>query len=390
MARPRCDPIDMPKALAALEQGVSITNVYREYASIASRPYNNNTFQQIVAREKRDTIPKKTTQPVATDYSTRFDAVKSNILTTTCDSASLRVKGGSLIVAHGDNTLVYSNRSEKPQSIVMTGWGGYVSIEAMRFCSDHSIAIVILDWTRDFMNVIAPSGKRAARLARSQIAADPLPIARAMVIAKIEAADAVGAITSHIVHRTLTQLREAASVDAVRLIEAQAARVSWEGMSIALRWRSPVRVPPNWKLPWTNRNSPRTLRSGGRARHARDPINAMLNLAYAIHVGRITVALVARGLNPCLGYLHSDREGRYSLSYDAIEPLRPHIEDAVFLFIEEHKFEVSDFVIENETHAVKFFERMINVFVEAVSLPQQMINQAADFLVRTILQTTRK
>jgi CRISP-associated protein Cas1 len=383
MSRPRCDAIDMPKALAALEQGVSITNVYREYASIASRPYNSNTFQQIVAREKRDTTPKKTTQTVTTDYWTRFDAVKSNIITTTCDNASLRVKGGSLIVVDGNNTLVYSSRSEKPQSIVMTGWGGYVSIEAMRFCIDHSIAIVILDWTRDFMNVIAPAGKCAALLARSQIAADPLSIARAMVIAKIEAADAVGSISSHIVNRTLTQLREAISVDAVRLIEAQAARVSWEGMSIALQWRSPVRVPPHWKLPWTNRNR------RGSARYARDPINAMLNLGYAVHVGRITVALAARGLNPCLGYLHSDREGRYSLSYDAIEPLRPHIEDAVFLFIEDHKFEVSDFIIENDTHAVKFFDTMINVFIEAVSLPQQMVNQAADFLVRTILQTRK-
>jgi CRISPR/Cas system-associated endonuclease Cas1 len=152
---------------------------------------------------------------------------------------------------------------------------------------------------------------------------------------------------------------------------------------IAMQWREAGSVPKGWKLPYGLRRR----MTGKTPKAATDPINSMLNLALATTIGRITVALTARGLSPAIGIIH--KSPRWPLSYDAIEPLRPHIEAATFGFIERHKFAASDFVIENKTHAVKFYEPMMNVFIEAASLPQSLINQTVDYLVQTIHQTRK-
>ena len=59
------------------------------------------------------------------------------------------------------------------------------------------------------------------------------------------------------------------------------------------------------------------------ARNAVDPGNAILNYAYAVALGNSTRALIALGLDPTFGFLHADKSGRLSLSYDVIEVLRP-------------------------------------------------------------------
>ena len=45
----------------------------------------------------------------------------------------------------------------------------------------------------------------------------------------------------------------------------------------------------------------------------------------------ITAALESVGLGPCVGYLHTDRPGRASLSLDLIEELRPVVADRFVL-----------------------------------------------------------
>ena len=59
----------------------------------------------------------------------------------------------------------------------------------------------------------------------------------------------------------------------------------------------------------------------------------MLNYCYIVEAGRIAKALAAQGLCLSIGYLHSDKKGRNSLVWDAIEPLRPAIDAKVFEFV---------------------------------------------------------
>jgi CRISPR/Cas system-associated endonuclease Cas1 len=122
--------------------------------------------------------------------------------------------------------------------------------------------------------------------------------------------------------------------------------------------------------------------TGKTPKAATDPINSMLNLALAVTIGRITAALMARGLSPAIGFIH--KSPRWPLSYDAIEPLRPHIEAATFGFIDRHKFAASDFVIENDTGAVKFFSPLINTFIAETALEQKAIDASSDFVIAQI------
>lgn len=58
-----------------------------------------------------------------------------------------------------------------------------------------------------------------------------------------------------------------------------------------------------------------------------DRLNALLSFCYSLLAGDCTSALAAVGLDPYVGYLHTDRPGRASLSMDLMEELRPTIAD---------------------------------------------------------------
>jgi CRISPR-associated endonuclease Cas1/CRISPR-associated protein Cas4 len=68
---------------------------------------------------------------------------------------------------------------------------------------------------------------------------------------------------------------------------------------------------------------------GGRNRRPpRDPVNAMLSLAYSILCRHFTAACAVVGLDPHLGFYHRDRPGRPSLALDLMEPFRPILADS--------------------------------------------------------------
>lgn len=62
-----------------------------------------------------------------------------------------------------------------------------------------------------------------------------------------------------------------------------------------------------------------------------DPVNAMLSFVYTLLANQITSALECVGLDPYVGYLHTDRPGRASLSLDLIEELRAVLADRFLL-----------------------------------------------------------
>ena len=69
-----------------------------------------------------------------------------------------------------------------------------MSIEAIRFCASHRIAVVALDWMHDFLTIMPPAPKASAAILRAQVMADPAWIARRVVQMKIESAGRVGAL----------------------------------------------------------------------------------------------------------------------------------------------------------------------------------------------------
>ena len=62
-----------------------------------------------------------------------------------------------------------------------------------------------------------------------------------------------------------------------------------------------------------------------------DPVNALLSFVYTLLTHTITSALETVGLDPYVGYLHTDRPERASLSLDLIEELRAVLADRFVL-----------------------------------------------------------
>ena len=62
-----------------------------------------------------------------------------------------------------------------------------------------------------------------------------------------------------------------------------------------------------------------------------DRVNAMLSFAYAILASNCASALEAVGLDPYVGFVHTDRPGRASLALDLMEELRPAFADRFVL-----------------------------------------------------------
>ena len=62
-----------------------------------------------------------------------------------------------------------------------------------------------------------------------------------------------------------------------------------------------------------------------------DNINALLSFAYTILAGDCANALSGVGLDPYVGFMHSDRPGRASLALDLMEELRPVLADRFVL-----------------------------------------------------------
>ena len=86
----------------------------------------------------------------------------------------------------------------------------------------------------------------------------------------------------------------------------------------------------------------------GRSRRpAKDPFNAVLNYCYGMLYGKVEKACIIAGLDPFIGFLHTDNYNKKSLVFDLIEPFRIFAEmTAVYLFtgkkIKDEFFDVKE------------------------------------------------
>lgn len=81
------------------------------------------------------------------------------------------------------------------------------------------------------------------------------------------------------------------------------------------------RATTMFRFDFTNRNR----------RPPRDPVNALLSLAYSMLSKDLSIVCHAVGFDPYLGFYHQPRFGRPALALDLMEPFRPLIADSAVL-----------------------------------------------------------
>ena len=312
--------------------------------------------------------------------------------------AALRVRRGALDIEHGPQGDTQTIRIDidadpKPHTILFDGHGEFLTGEAIRWCARYGIGLILPDGPGRMLTVLHSALEAAdgatlpdidPAVIRAQCAADAVEIAREIVRAKIEAEASHAAsrdpFNANAIVEWLPKLNSADTVPQIITIEAQAALAYWRAFKDAgLRETKGGNLPRSW-LRFANRNKGAQFLGN---KHASHPINAMLNYAYVVEAGRLAKALAARGLGLPIGFLHSDKKGRNSLVWDAIEPLRPAIDARVFGYIAQREFARSDFP---QTGAATFrlARPIIADMLSQCSLPECDVSDAADFMLRVI------
>jgi CRISP-associated protein Cas1 len=109
-----------------------------------------------------------------------------------------------------------------------------------------------------------------------------------------------------------------------------------------------------------------------RRRPPTDPVNSLLSLGYAILRHDLQSALNIVGFDPYLGYLHTERYGRPSLSLDVMEEFRPLVVDAVVLSsINCKRLAPEDFVKEPISGAVSLTDEKRRDFLRLYEQKKQ-------------------
>ena len=178
------------------------------------------------------------------------------------------------------------------------------------------------------------------------------------------------------------KLDTARSVAEIMMVESHAAAAYWRCFRDAgLRERKGGNLPRSW-LRFANRKKGAQFLG---PKHASHPINAMLNYCYVVEAGRLAKALAAQGLALQIGYLHSDKRGRNSLVWDAVEPLRPSIDAKILAFIKAHEFARSDFP-QSGYNVHRLSREVTQLLLHSASLPSREIEEAAQWMVGTIMR----
>jgi CRISPR-associated protein Cas1 len=160
-------------------------------------------------------------------------------------------------------------------------------------------------------------------LRRLQYTLNPLELAKGILVRKLTACIRIKPELSSDLEPFIHSVTDAKALETLRLLEARAAIIYWSAWTIPLKWKE-KRIPEDW-----NHFSQRASGISGKGYKASHPINALLNYAYAILAGQVERTAQLAGLDVAVGSLHADQDGRPSLVFDLMEPLRPVVDQAI-------------------------------------------------------------
>lgn len=201
----------------------------------------------------------------------------------------------------------------------------------MGFCAENQVGVSFLSENGKFLariqgpihgNVLlrrehyrrADSEESSALLARSVLLAKlansrtcVLRAARERPSAKLDSA-------ANLLGESLQSLESACTLDSLRGIEGDAARVYFSVFDEFI-----LQQKSDFFFHQRSRRPPL------------DNVNALLSFLYVLLAHDIQSALETCGLDPAVGFLHRDRPGRASLALDLMEELRPVLPDRLAL-----------------------------------------------------------
>ncbi len=253
----------------------------------------------------------------------------------------------SYLTKDGDNIVIRVNNDERfripvhnIEGIVCFGYMG-ASPQLMAMCSDRNIALSFLSESGYFLGRVSGkiSGNVFLRRRQYRFADDKsmsLQLSKICIAGKLancrtvlqralrDHSNIINQIAIEEAVQTLSykikQLTKTESLDVLRGIEGESAQ-AYFGVFDQL-------ILANKEDFYMNSRS---------RRPPLDNVNALLSFVYTLLAHEVQAALESVGLDPYVGFLHSDRPGRPGLALDMMEEFRPYLADRFVLSIINRK-----------------------------------------------------
>ncbi|MEZ6092580.1 MAG: CRISPR-associated endonuclease Cas1 [Pirellulaceae bacterium] len=249
-------------------------------------------------------------------------------------------KSGEVLQIKQNGKLIQEVRLRELNQVNLFG-NIQLSTQSIQTLCELEVPLVLFSQRGYFHGMLQGTGLKNILLRREQfrIADDPersLQIAKLLIDGKIRNSRVL-LMRNHVdppkdviveLKRLANRLHRASRADQLLGMEGTAARLYFGAFAGMLKPgdapSNPAEAlpsPPRWTFDFAGRNR----------RPPRDPINAMLSLAYSLLTKDMTVVAASVGLDPYLGFYHLPRPGRPALALDMMEPFRPLIAESVVI-----------------------------------------------------------
>lgn len=256
-----------------------------------------------------------------------------NTLYVTSENSYLALDGENIVVME-DNTEVGRLPLHNLESIVSFGYRG-TSPALMGACAERNISLCYLTPQGKFLARIYGRTKGNVVLRQQQYDSSrseqmSLEIAKNCIVGKVYNARWVleRALRDHSMQIDVERVKSASnflknSLDYIQDCQSKEQLRGYEGEAASIYFGVFDELILQQKKDFSFR--------GRNRRPPLDNVNAVLSFVYTLLTNQITSALETVGLDPYVGYLHTDRPGRASLSLDLIEELRTVLADRFVL-----------------------------------------------------------
>lgn len=247
----------------------------------------------------------------------------------------------SYLSRDGENVVVLVDNSEKfripvhnIEGIVTFGYCG-ASPSLMGLCAERNVSLSFLSEHGKFMGRISGPVKGNVFLRRIQyrMADDEnsvLELSRLFIAGKIANCRNVlqRAIRDHGNDIITPELKNASELLGIR--QKQALNADNIASLRGIEGDSAVTYFGVFNYLITNQKE--DFKMNGRTRRPpKDNVNALLSFVYTLLAHEVQSSLETTGLDPYVGFLHTDRPGRAGLALDLMEELRPYLADRFVL-----------------------------------------------------------
>lgn len=256
-----------------------------------------------------------------------------NTLYVTSENGYLALDGENIVILEGD-----TEKGRLPlhnlEGIISFGYRG-TSPALMGACAERNISLCFLTPQGKFLARISGKTKGNVLLRQQQYASSreetvSLEIAKNCITGKVFNARWVleRAIRDHVMQIDTEKVKHASnqlksSLELIRNSQNKEQLRGYEGEAASIYFGVFDQLILQQKKDFAFQ--------GRNKRPPLDNTNALLSFVYTLLTNSITSALECVGLDPYVGYLHTDRPGRASLSLDLIEELRAVLADRFVL-----------------------------------------------------------